>query len=170
MIRHTKAHLGGAIFVTVSLYCSTINAETEMKEKPQLAFKINNVLSTMKSPAINMANNYAYPSITSEIFNKYNQSTTHYVTQVSQQPMLGIKVADFANLVPRKFDNKNSIFEFAAKFNDKLQQVLAFFDFSSTSTKNKDENISEENQKRKVSVIAKHDKRLLKTNCSAIKG
>lgn len=170
MTRQTKAHLIGAIFVTVGLYCSTINAETEMKEKPQVAFTINNVLSTMKSPAINIANNYAYPSITSEIFNKYNQSTTRSFTQVSQQPMLGIKVADFVNIVPRKFDSKNSIFEFAAKFNDKLQQVLAFFDFSSTSTKKKNENISEEDQKRTVSVIAKHDKRLLKTNCSAIKG
>lgn len=170
MTRQRIPHLVGAIFVTVGLYCSTINAETEMKEKPQLAFTMNNLLSTMKSPAINIANNYAYPSITSEIFNKYNQSATRSFPQASQQPMLGIKVADFVNLVPRKFDNKNSIFEFAAKFNDKLQQVLAFLDFSSTSIKNKDENISEADQKRTVSIIAKHDKRLLKANCSAIKG
>ena len=169
MTRQTKPYFLGSTFVIVSLYCSTIQAETKVKANAQLAFTRDIVVIKLKSPAINMTNNYAYPSITSEVFNVYHQKNSHRLTQKSPQPLLGIEVADFVNIVPRKFDNKNSIFEFAAKFNDKLQQILTYFDFSSTSTKSKVENISEKDQKSKVSLIVKHDNKSIKSNCSKIK-
>jgi hypothetical protein len=138
----TKPNLSGVILLVIGLfglYCSATQAEPKAKDQAK-------VVSEVKSPTNNLVNNYAYPSVTSEVFNQYNQ--------ISQQPSLGIKVTDFANLVPHKFAKKNSLFEFAAKFNDKLQQVLAYFDFSSTSTGSK-KNISEKYSNQKSSLIAK---------------
>jgi hypothetical protein len=155
----TKPNLSGAILLVIGLfglYCSATQAEPKAKDQAK-------VVSEVKSPTNNLVNNYAYPSVTSEVFNQYNQIAMPSTTQISQQPSLGIKVTDFTNLVPHKFAKKNSLFEFAAKFNDKLQQVLAYFDFSSTSTGSK-KNISEKYSNQKSSLIAKNDHKALKAN------
>ena len=144
--RPKKPNLSSAILLVIGLFglnCSTTQAEPKVTDQANVVLIINKVVSEVKSPTKTLVNNYAYPSITSEAFNQYNQIAMQSTTQTSQQPSLGIKVTDFANLVPSKFTKKNSLFEFAAKFNDKLQQVLAYFDFSSTSTDSKNKNIGE---------------------------
>lgn len=163
--RPTKANLSGTILLVLglfSLYSSVAQTEPRMKHQVNVVLMINNVAIEVKSPSNNIVNHYAYPTITSEVFNQYNQSAMHLATQISQQPSLGIKVTDFANLTPHKFDKKNSIFEFAAKFNDKLQQVLAYFDFSSTSTDGKNKNISDKNLQQKSNLITKNISNSLK--------
>ncbi|MBA6341858.1 hypothetical protein H4J59_12760 [Colwellia sp. MB02u-10] len=145
-----KLNLSGAILLMIGLfglYCSATQAEPKVKDQAKVVLIINKVVSEVKSPTNPHVNNYAYPSITSEVFNQYNQIAMQSTNQTSQQPSLGIKVTDFANLVPSKFTQKNSLFEFTAKFNDKLQQVLAYFDFSSPRTDSKNKNISENNAK-----------------------
>ncbi|MBA6326871.1 hypothetical protein H4J46_02740 [Colwellia sp. MB02u-6] len=149
--RPKKLSLSGGILLVIGLYCSAIQAESKMQDKA------------------NIVNNYAYPSITSEVFNRHNQIAIQSTTQISRKPSLGIKVTDFANLVPHKFAKNNSLFEFAAKFNDKLQQVLAYFDFLSTSTNSKNKNISENNAKQKSSLVAKNDNKVLKANARVSK-
>lgn len=165
MIRQTIPNLVGSIFVIVVLYCSAIQAA--VKDKPKCASTVNNVVINLQLPAKHIANNYAYPSIISEAFKKHHNTHVQSLTQISRQPLHGIQVTYFANLVPDKFDNKNSIFEFAAKFNDKLQQLLAYFDFSSTDSK--DENISEKDSNKKVSLMAINDNKHLKNDCSVSK-
>ena len=158
----TKPNLNSVILLVIGLfglYCSATQAEPKAKDQAK-------VVSEVKSPTNNLVNNYAYPSVTSEVFNQYNQIAMPSTTQISQQPSLGIKVTDFANLVPHKFAKINSLFEFAAKFNDKLQQILTYFDFSSSSTDSKNKNISEKNSKQKSSLIAKNDNKALKANAS----
>jgi len=144
--RPKKPNLSSAILLVIGLFglnCSTTQAEPKVTDQANVVLIINKVVSEVKSPTKTLVNNYAYPSITSEAFNQYNHIAMQSTTQTSKQPSLGIKVTDFANLVPSKFTKKNSLFEFAAKFNDKLQQVLAYFDFSSTSTDSKNKNIGE---------------------------
>ena len=143
------------IFSLFFLYCSTAYAEKRTKQKLHSNLTKDIVVFTIQSSAIDDINNFSYPTITSEIFTQYHQSNAVSANQHSQQPMQGIKVADFSSLVPRKFDKKNSFFEFAAKFNDKLQQVIAYFNFSSKSAKSK-ENINEKVDKRKVNFIVKN--------------
>ncbi|MFT6194656.1 MAG: hypothetical protein ACJASU_001558 [Cognaticolwellia sp.] len=158
--RPTKPNLSSAILLAIglfSLYCSAIQAEPKVKDQAKVILIINKVVSEVKSPKNTHVNNYAYPSITSEVFNQYNQIAMQSTTQTSQQPSLGIKVTDFANLVPSRFTKTNSLFEFAAKFNDKLQQILAYFNFSSPSTDSKNQDISEKCSKQKSSLIAKND-------------
>ena len=127
-----------------------------MKDQANVVLIINKVVSEVESPTNTHVNNYAYPSITSEVFNQYNQIAMQSTTQTSQQPSLGIKVTDFANLIPSKFTKKNSLFEFAAKFNDKLQQVLAYFDFSDTNTDSKNKKIRSKNLVRLLKITIKH--------------
>ncbi|MFT6901249.1 MAG: hypothetical protein ACJAXS_001439 [Colwellia sp.] len=163
--RPTKPNLSSAILLMIGLfglYCSATQAEPKVKDQDNVVLIINKVVSEVKSSTNNLVNNYDYPSITSEVFNQYNQIAMQSTSQISQQPSLGIKVTDFANLVPNKFAKKNSLFEFAAKFNDKLQQVLAYFDFSFSSTDRRKKNISENNAKQKSSWIAKNDNKALK--------
>ena len=170
--RPRKPNLSGAILLMIGsfgLYCSATQAAPKVKNQANVVLIINKLVSEVKSPTNNRVNNYAYPSITSEVFNQYNQIVIQSTTQISQKPSLGIKVTDFANLVPDKFTKKNSLFEFAAKFNDKLQQVLAYFDFSSPSTNSKNKNISENDSKQKSSLIAKNDHKALKANASVSK-
>jgi hypothetical protein len=158
--RPTKPNLSSAILLVIGLfglYCSAIQAEPKVKDQAKVFLIINKVVSEVKSPTNTHVNNYAYPSITSEVFNQYNQIAMQSTTQTSQQPSLGIKVTDFVNLVPNKFTKTNSLFEFAAKFNDKLQQILAYFGFSSPSTDSKNQDISEKCSKQKSSLIAKND-------------
>lgn len=170
--RPRKPNLSGAILLMIGLlglYCSATQAAPKVKNQAKVVLIINKVVSEVKSPTNTHVNNYAYPSITSEVFNQYNQITIQSTSQISQQPSLGIKVTDFANLAPHKFAKKNSLFEFAAKFNDKLQQVLAYFDFSSTSTDSKNKNISEKDSKQKSSLIAKNSKKALQANARVSK-
>jgi len=170
--RPSKPNLSGAILLMVGLfglYCSATQAESKVKDQAKVVLIINKVVSEVKSPTNNLVSNYAYPSITSEVFNQYNQIAIPSTSQISQQPWLGIKVTDYANLVPDKFAKKNSLFEFAAKFNDKLQQVLAYFDFLSPSTDSKNKNISEKDSKQKSSLIAKNDNKALKANARVSK-
>jgi hypothetical protein len=145
--RPTKPNLSSAILLVIGLfglYCSAIQAEPKVKDQAKVFLIINKVVSEVKSPTNTHVNNYAYPSITSEVFNQIAMQST---TQTSQQPSLGIKVTDLVNLVPSKFTKTNSLFEFAAKFNDKLQQILAYFGFSSPSTDSKNQDISEKYSK-----------------------
>jgi hypothetical protein len=75
-------------------------------------------------------------------------------------------VADFALISPSKFRNHNSIFEFAVKFNDKLQQILSFFDFSSQSHITTTE--SNMNKKAKKITLSHNSKNKSHTeNCDA---
>lgn len=167
--RPTKPNLSSAILLMIGLfglYSSATQAEPKVKDQDNVVLIINKVVSEVKSSTNNLVNNYDYPSITSEVFNQYNQIAMQSTSQISQQPSLGIKVTDFANLVPNKFAKKNSLFEFAAKFNDKLQQVLAYFDFSFSRTDSRKKNISENNAKQKSSWIAKNDNKALKAYAS----
>jgi hypothetical protein len=158
--RPTKSNLSSAILLMIGLfglYCSTTQAKPKVKDQAKVVLMINKIVSEVKSPTNNLVNNYAYPSITSEVFNQYNRIAIQSTTQISQQPSLGIKVTDFANLVPNKFTKKNSLFEFVAKFNDKLQQLLAYFNFSSTSTDTK-----KKDSKKKSSLTANNDNEAMK--------
>jgi len=157
--RPRKPNLSSAILLVIGLfglYCSATQAEPKVKDQANVVLIINKVVSEVESPTNTHVNNYAYPSITSEVFNQYNQIAMQSTTQTSQQPSLGIKVTDFANLIPSKFTKKNSLFEFAAKFNDKLQQVLAYFDFSDTNTDSKNKKIRSKNLVRLLKITIKH--------------
>ena len=139
-------------FSVFFLYCSAAYAEKRIKQKLNTNLTKQVVTFKVSLPAIDESSKFAYPAITSEVYNKYKNINVKQASQTSQQPMVGIKVADFSSIVPRKLENKNSFFEFAAKFNDKLQQVIAYFNFSSKAVENKDNN-KDINQKRKVSFI-----------------
>ncbi len=153
MKRPTKPNLVYAIFVIVGLFGTIAHAKPEINEKQQNIFTTGSASSQMSSAATSASYSYAYPSLTSEVF-KNNSIHLPAFVKVSQQPLLGIQVADFANLVPNKFEKRNSIFEFAAKFNDKLQQVLAYFNFSSKSTPRNNETINAKKTKRKIHLSA----------------
>jgi len=169
MTRHTKVNLVGSIFLIAGLYCSIAYAAPEVKEKSHHSFAITSTEMQVSSTANSISYSYAYPSITSEIFKETNKTHTPKLIQLYQQPLLGIQVVDFAHLVPNKFEKKNTIFEFAAKFNDALQKMLTYVGFSSTSATPNNETIGEKNQHKKISLIAKHEKHSLKTNCTANK-
>ena len=139
-------------FSVFFLYCSTAYAEKRIKQKLNANLAKDTVILKVSMSTIDTTSKFAYPAITSEIYNKYHKTVDNSSLQSAKQPMKGIKVADFANIVPRKFDNKNSFFEFAAKFNDKLQQIIAYFNFSSKNVENTN-NFNEKKQKRKVSFV-----------------
>tara|TARA_R110000737_G_scaffold67867_4_gene95930 strand:- start:2481 stop:2984 length:504 start_codon:yes stop_codon:yes gene_type:complete len=166
MIRHTKANLVGSIFVIVGLYGSIAHATSVVKE--QHAFAISDIEIQLNSALNSTSNSYAQPNITFAVFNAPNLNKVRF-SKVSQQPLPGIQVADFANLVPNKFKKQNSVFEFAAKFNDKLQQILAYFDFSSANSNSSNEHISEKKQDKKINFIAKNNKKQLKSLCHTSK-
>ena len=169
MIKRIKPNIVGSILVVFSLfflYCSAAYAEKRVKQSPQIACDQAIAVIKIDSYTTNVSNNFAYPSMTSEVFNQYQAINTLSSSKTFTQPMQGIQVADFSHLVPGKFDKKISFFEFAAKFNDKLQQVIAFFDFSSADTESKDENVSDIAHKRKVRFDAKNDKVSIKIKCS----
>ena len=140
-------------FSVFFLYCSTAYAEKRIKQKLNANLAKDTVILKVSMSTIDTTSKFAYPAITSEIYNKYHKTVDNSSLLSAQQPMKGIKVADFANIVPRKFDNKNSFFEFAAKFNDKLQQVIAYFNFSSKNVEDKDNN--NEEQQRKINFVIK---------------
>lgn len=153
MKRPTKSNLVCSIFVIVGLFGTIVHAKPDMKEKQQNVFPANSTSSQMSSTATSASYSYAYPSLTSEAFTNTSIRLPSFVKS-SQQPLLGIQVADFSNLVPSKFEKRNSIFEFAAKFNDKLQQVLAYFNFSSKSTPRNNEAINAKKVNRKIHLSA----------------
>jgi len=168
MTRQTKARVVGAIFVIFGLYGSALKAEPNVKEKPRSVFTINKLIINIKS-ANNLASNTAYPGVTSEVFNEYSNISRASFTPMPQQPLTGMQVTDFSLLAPNKFEKKNSIFEFAAKFNDKLQQMLAYFNFSSPNASSQNKQISDKNLDRKIHLITKANKKLT-SNCKFRKG
>jgi|TARA_B110000211_G_scaffold48718_1_gene52913 hypothetical protein len=150
MIRPTKLNLVGSIFVILGLLSSIAHANTEVKTKAQYAFVIHSAVNHISVMAKNINVSYSPTSVNGKIFNESNKLNQHLFSQHSKKPLLGIQVTDFTNLVPNKFEKKNSFFEFAAKFNDKLQQLLAYFDFSAKSTARDNEAINTEQAKRKI--------------------
>ena len=161
MIRHTKAKLVGSIFVIVGLYGSIAHARSAVKE--QYAFAISDIKIQVNTALNSAANSHTQPNITLAVFKEKNNLNTVTFSTVSRQPLPGIQVADFANLVPNKYKQQNSIFEFAAKFNDKLQRILAYFDFSSSSSSN--EAMNEKKQNKNINLMAKSNKKPLKSDC-----
>lgn len=148
MAKHAKKNLVGSIFVILGLYCSVVHADPEITDKQQHFFTvfIDNGTVKINSSANNLAERYVSSHIVSEVLltNRLNISV---YTQRSQKPLLDVQTTDFSILSPKKFKKKNSIFEFAAKFNDKLQQILAYFDFSSSDNNKKNESRQEQNKK-----------------------
>lgn len=121
MKKPAKIRLLSAIFLVPGLIGSLCYAEPD------------SITSQSSSNSAQLSSAYSDSSAT----NTYLQtSLISRVASRSIQPMPGIQVADFALLDPPANVNKNSIFEFAAQFNDKLQQILAFFSFPSSGIKN----------------------------------
>ena len=146
----TKLNLVGSIFVILSLVSSITHANAAVKAKPQYTLVIHSAVNHISVMAKNINVSYNPTSLNGKIFNKNNKLNQHSFAPSSQQPLLGIQVADFTNLVPNKFEKKNTFFEFAAKFNDKLQQILAYFDFTAQSAVRDSEAINTEQAKRKI--------------------
>ncbi len=151
MNRPTKIGLVSSIFVITGLCGSLSQAAPEVKNNAQQYASATNSLS-QQSIANTISYSYTYPSITSEVFAESNSFALPSLSKSSRKPMRGIQVADFAHVTPDRFEKKNVIFEFAAKFNDKLQQILAIFDFSSTEAMASKENSSQKSQKRKINL------------------
>ena len=147
MTRHTKTNLVSSIVIFSSLFGAVAFAAPQVKEQPQYTFVVKKIVSPVKPQA----------------------STLVSIAQLPRQPLRGIQVADFAHIVPSKFEKKNSIFEFAAKFNDKLQQLLAYFDFSSKSVSRNAESLNQQQSSRKILLSAKHSSTNLTSNCTASK-
>ncbi|MGB1262656.1 MAG: hypothetical protein ACPG52_07100 [Cognaticolwellia sp.] len=147
MTRHSKTNLVSSIVVFSALFAAAAFAAPQVKEQPQYSFVVKKIVSPVKPQASSLVSS----------------------DQLPRQPLPGIKVADFAHILPSKFEKKNSFFEFAAKFNDKLQQVLAYFDFSSKSVSRNAESLNQQQSSRKILLSAKHNSTNLTANCSASK-
>ena len=173
MNRPTKLNLVGSIFVILGLLSSIAHANAEVKTKPQYAFVIYNAVSQISVMAKSINVSYNSTSLNDKVFNEKNKLSQHSYTPISRQPLLGMHVVDFTNLVPNKFEKKNSFFEFAAKFNDKLQQILAYFDFSAKSTARNSESINAKQAKRKIHLNNQNNilqlKIPLKQDCNIVK-
>jgi hypothetical protein len=167
MTRKTIAKIASAMFVILGLYGTAAQAGPEIKTSAEQAFTQKSLVITMTSAKNSLANHTAYPSITSELFKDYGEVSLPSASQRPRQPLPGIKVTDFALFSPQNLQQKNSIFEFAAKFNDTLQQILAYFDFTSASTGNKKKQIDENKQQRKIQLIVNHNKSPITDNCQA---
>lgn len=98
-------------------------------------------------------NNYAYPSITSDLFEKYRPFNKPALPQMPKQLLPGIQVAEFSLFSVNKIEKKNSFFEFAAKFNDTLQQIIAYFNFSSKNKRGSNEPVPDTSEHLKVSFV-----------------
>jgi len=168
MTKHTKANLVGSIFVIIGLYGTIAHAKPEIKEKSQQAFAINNISMQANSSLLSISYRNAYPSITSEIFKENNKISKTQLIQLPQQLLLGMQVVDFAHLVPNKFEKKNTIFEFATKFNDALQKILVYVGFSSTSANRNNDKVSEKNINKQIRLTDKHEKAFFKQDCMVI--
>lgn len=166
MIRQTKVTLVGSIIAVVGLYGSIAHATSAANK--QNAFAKSDIEIQLNSVLNSAANSYAQPMLTFAVFHKNNYIDISSFSTTPRQPLPGIRVADFSTLVPNNLKKKNSVFEFAAKFNDKLQQILAYFDFSST-TRSSNKNISEKKQDTKSNFMAKINKKPLKSRCNTSK-
>ena len=149
----TKISLVSSIFVIAGLCGSLSYAAPEVESASELNIaemraNIQNI--SMNSSVNDITYSYAFPSITSEVFASNKKINIPSFSNISRQPLQGIQVADFARIDPNRLQKKNAIFEFAAKFNDKLQQILAVFDFSSSNVMTSKESISQQSKKRKV--------------------
>lgn len=157
MNRSAKICLVSSIFVITGL-CGSLSyavPEVEIKSAQQVTLiKTSSYSIAMNSNTNSITYSYAYPSITSEIFAENKKIGIPSFSNISRQPMQGIQVTDFAHIAPNKFQKKNVIFEFAAKFNDKLQQILSIFEFSSASTVVDKESASDKGQQRKLHLTS----------------
>jgi hypothetical protein len=154
MNRSTKVSLVSSIFVITGLCGSLSYAAPEVKDKYEhhvtMADAGNQRLTMNNTSIKNITDSFAYPSITSEVFIENRKTAIQPLSNVLRRPLQGILVADFAHITPNRFQKKNAIFEFSAKFNDKLQQIIAIFDVFSTKTVTKKENIHQKSAQRKV--------------------
>jgi hypothetical protein len=165
MKTHTKTTLFNATIVSIGLFCATSFAAPEVSSLSD-EYAAHNT----KTSSASIDYSYAYPSITSEIFEKNSKLNIASFAQVSDKPFLGINVVDFSLLTPNKAQKKNSIFEFAAKFNDKLQQVLAFFSLSKSSNANQMlEEVTTERELGNIQINRNSNQHKLQENCSAAK-
>lgn len=149
----TKVSLVSSIFVITGLCGSLSYAAPEVESASELniaAMRANIQNISMNSSVNDITYSYAYPSITSEVFASNKKISIPSFSNISRQPLQGIQVADFARIDPNRLQKKNAIFEFAAKFNDKLQQILAILDFPSSKTMASKESTNQQIQKRKV--------------------
>ncbi|SEK51158.1 hypothetical protein SAMN05216262_101537 [Colwellia chukchiensis] len=139
MNKQIKITLSITLLSTLGLYNSNILAAPHT---------INNALASISAyqlvPKVpSLAGNSAYPSLTSEVFISYPSQGFISLPKAPVKPLAGIEVVDFAIITPNGIQKKNSIFEFAAKFNDTLQQILAFFDLSSAESDGKNKSYNE---------------------------
>lgn len=102
--------------------CSTISYASEKD------FLIQNV----NKPVVNVI------STTQVITNKLSNSSfdhksklnLHTIEHILNKPLFNMYSVTNSEYTPTKAFNKNELFEFALLFNDKLQQLLSFFNFN----------------------------------------
>jgi hypothetical protein len=148
MNKPIKASLVGATFLITGLCGSLSYATSDIKHqsnayKQDLAM-VDNTINN------NASNSYTFSRSASKVFTTKEQIGIPSFSNIARKPLQGIQIADFAHITPNGLQKKNSIFEFAAKFNDKLQQILAIFDFSSAKSSAKKENVSQKIHQRKI--------------------
>lgn len=151
MNRSTKVSLVGSIFVITGL-CGSLSYAAQETDNTSKYFALNANNQYIAMNSTRDSRRYAYPSITSKVFSGNKKTNIQSFANISRQPLQGVLVADFAHVTFNKFQKKNSIFEFAAKFNDKLQQILAIFDFSSKKPVTRKENINQKSQHSAVNL------------------
>jgi hypothetical protein len=142
MNRTTKVGLVSAIFVITGLFGSLSYAAPEVNNDTIYSVIVKQNIAMNNNPN-NIAHNYAFSRITNKTFAEFKKANLPSFSSASRQPLQGIQVIDFAHIVPNTLQKKNTIFEFAAKFNDKLQQILAIFDFSSSKKMTNKDNIKQ---------------------------
>ncbi|WP_085298172.1 hypothetical protein [Cognaticolwellia mytili] len=142
MNRIIKVSLVSAICVITGLFGSLSYAAPEVNNDTIYSIVVKQN-TAMNSNANNIAHNYAFSRITNKTFGAFKKANLPSFPSTMRQPLQGIQVVDFAHIVPNTLQKKNTIFEFAAKFNDKLQQILAIFDFSSTKKMTSKDNIKQ---------------------------
>lgn len=148
----------------LGLYGSVVKAAPEVSNLPLNETSVNHLTITL-STASTLTNHYDYPSLTNDFFNQTSRVSAVTWTNSSRQPLRGIQIAEFSHLTPNKYPKSHSFFEFAAKFNDKLQQILAYFDFSSKSTNNTEENINNEQAEQEISISNQASQNYASSNC-----
>ena len=156
MTKKTKKNLVGFIFVVAGVYVSAVQATPSIKVQHQLTYIYSQQNINGLSNSDDRTNNYAYPSITSDLFEKYRPFNKPALPTMPKQLLPGIQVAEFSLFTANKIEKKNSFFEFAAKFNDTLQQIIAYFNFSSKNTKSSKQQIREKNDHLKVNFVVKN--------------
>ena len=162
MNKPIKASLVGATFLITGLCGSfsyaTSNVERQSEHYAALANANKQNLAMVSNTYDNKApNSYTSYRSASKVFTAKEKIGIPSFSNISRKPLQGIQIADFAHIAPSGLQKTNSIFEFAAKFNDRLQQILAVFNFSSTKSSTKKENISQKVHKRKINLSSNID-------------